>query len=746
MPTTLTHEYKLKIADISCASCVRTIENALRAVSGVKNVEINFATKTAVVKSTTTIDVLINAVKQAGYTANEIKILHDDTDEIIEEEQLYKILLRQAFIAGSAGIILMVLGFLPVTPDISSLGGQVLWIILGLITLLILIYSASDIYIAAWKAFKSHVANMDTLIAMGTSVAWLFSMAVTFFPALLPEYTRAVYFESALIIIGFIKFGSALEIRARGKTKQTIQKLLDLRAKTARVLRHGEEIDVPLQDVMTNDLIRVRPGEKVPVDGVIVEGHSSVDQSMLTGEPVPIEKTVDDKVVGATLNKSGTFVLRATSVGNDTVLAQIVEMVNRAQNTKPSLARLADNISAYFVPAVMIIAVLTAAIWYDIGPQPKIIYMCVTVATVLLIACPCALGLAAPLAVIAGVGKAAEAGILIRNGDALQKTKQLTMIVFDKTGTITEGAPRVQKIVAFADWTEQEILQMAASVEQGSLHPLADAILSAAKAQSLNLAEIQQFKVLTGLGVQANINNQQVFLGNEKFMHQQSIAFANAKINAFEAESDTIVYIAINGKLAGLLLIADTIKPDAKQAIARLHALGLNTLMLSGDREKAARHVASLVGIDEVIAEVLPAEKSAKIAELQARNEIVGMVGDGINDAPALAQADVGFAIGAGTDIAIESADLVLMNSSLLSVSDAILVSTATVKNIKQNLFGALIYNVLGIPVAAGILYPFINMLLNPMIAGAAMAFSSVTVVLNANRLRYLKLKNKSTL
>lgn len=730
--------YRLKIENMSCAGCVRTIEKAVLALPGVKSVTINFANQIATIEADTSLAKIIQAIEDAGYGAKELAP-QEDVDTTSENKASAQ-LLKQSFLAGATGIILMVLGMMPMVLPITSRWGQIIWTMLGFLALSVLIYTAHDIYRAAWKAFKVHIANMDTLIALGTGVAWLFSMIVTLFPMLLPENARAVYFESALIIIAFIKLGSALEMRARGKTKETLQKLVDLRPKTARVVRDHQEIDVVLQAIKMNDVIRVRPGEKIPVDGVIIEGHSSIDQSMLTGEAIYIEKTIGDKVVGGTLNQAGTFLFRATSVGNETVLARIIEMVNRAQNAKPSLAQLADVVSAYFVPAVIVIAILTAALWYDFGPVPKLSYMCVTVATVLLIACPCALGLASPLAIIAGVGKAAEFGVLVRRGEALQKARQLSVIVFDKTGTITHGLPRVNHIVVLPHMSEDELLKFAASLEQGSEHALADAILTEAKKRQLSLFPNENFEAYPGLGLSSKIKNKLVLLGNEKLMQKNHVSLAPlfSQANSFSLQGETIVFLAIDGEAVGLITVSDTVKPEAKTIINYLHRLGLKTVMLSGDRKEAAQYVASEVGIDEVMAEVLPLEKAGKIAELQHRGAMVGMVGDGINDAPALAQADVGIAIGTGTDIAIESADLILMGHSLQGIANAINVSRATVRNIKQNLFGALIYNVLSIPLAAGILYPFFGILLNPMIAGAAMALSSLTVVLNANRLRFL--------
>ena len=524
-----------------------------------------------------------------------------------EEQKHYQHLLKQAILAGGVGILLMILSYLPFISTIDSPKGQIIWGLFGVISFIVLLYTAYDIYLAGWKTFKAHTANMDTLIAMGTGVAWLFSMLVVLIPTLLPAGGRAVYFESALIIIGFIKFGAALEMRTRGKTKEAIQKLIDLRPKTARVVRHGKEMDVDLQEVIVGDVIRVRPGEKIPVDGVISEGHSSIDQSMLTGEPIPVDKTVKDKVIGGTLNKTGTFLYRATGVGHDTVLARIIDLVNQAQNSKPALARLADVVSSFFVPAVIIIAIITAILWYDFGPEPKIAFMCITVATVLLIACPCALGLAAPLAVMAGVGKAAEMGVLIRNGDALQKTRQMTTIVFDKTGTITEGKPRVKAIFAVSPMHENEVLTLAASLEQGSEHSLAEAILAAAKERALNLSTVEAFRAFPGFGISATMNGKNILLGNQKLMAQHAIALEMLlpQAEVLLAQGQTIVYVAVEKAAAGFIAIFDTIKPEAKTTIQRLQSMGLKTVMLSGDQSKAAHYVAMQVEINEVMAKII---------------------------------------------------------------------------------------------------------------------------------------------
>ncbi|MCG6976593.1 MAG: cadmium-translocating P-type ATPase, partial [Acidiferrobacterales bacterium] len=567
----------------------------------------------------------------------------------------------------------------------------------------------------------------------------------TLFPEIVPSLARHAYFEAATIIIALINFGSALEMRARGKTSEAIKRLIGLQPKTARVIRDGIEQDIPIADVGLDETLRVRPGEKIPVDGHIIEGHSSVDESMLTGEPLPIEKKAGDEVVGGTINKSGSFLFQAKRIGRDTALARIIEMVRQAQNSKPAIGRLADKISSVFVPSVLIISVITFMVWANFGPEPRLSYMLVSTMTVLIIACPCALGLATPISVMVGVGKAAEYGVLIRNGEALQAAGKLTTVVLDKTGTVTEGSPTVTDIVTTGNWQEDEVLRYAASIESGSEHPLAEAIVDAAKVKGLQLESASSFEAVAGHGVTGSLGGKTVALGNEKLMHTGGVDIdelaTDAEILALTAQ--TPMYLAVDSRLVGLIAVSDPIKKDSKSAIDRLHRKGIKVVMLTGDNQKTADVVAQQVGVDEVIADVLPEDKAGKVAELQARGDIVGMVGDGINDAPALARANIGFAIGTGTDVAIESADITLMRGSLHGVPDAIDISRATVRNIKQNLFGAFVYNSLGIPVAAGILFPFFGILLNPIIAGGAMAMSSVTVVSNANRLRLFKAGGK---
>nr|WP_284143613.1 copper-translocating P-type ATPase [Vibrio alginolyticus] len=620
---------------------------------------------------------------------------------------------------------------------------RVVWFIVGLLTLGVLYFSGKHFFVGAWKSFVNHSANMDTLIALGTGTAWLYSMVVVFFPYLVPEMARHVYFEASAMIIGLIDLGLALEIKARGRTSEAIKRLIGLQAKTARVIRDGKDVDIAIEQVLLSDSVRVRPGEKIPVDGVVTEGHTAIDESMLTGEPMPVEKSAGNEVVAGTLNKSGSIVFKATRVGKDTALAQIISMVKRAQNSKPPIGRLADVISAYFVPVVMIIAIVSALMWLNFGPAPAVAFATVSATSVLIIACPCALGLATPMSVMVGVGKAAEAGVLIRNGEALQTSSKITAMILDKTGTITLGSPKVTRIHLAEASDENEVLQLAASLEAGSEHPLALSIVESAKDRDLVPEQAEKFEAIAGHGVEGVVREHRLSFGNEKLMRDKSIDIEphieTAQLMAKEAQ--TPMYLAIDGKLAAIIAVSDPIKEDSISAIKRLQNNGIRVVMLTGDNRATAKAVAEKVGIKEFFAEVLPEDKSNKVAELQMEGEIVGMTGDGINDAPALALANVGFAIGTGTDVAIESADITLMRGSLHGLADAIAVSKATLRNIKQNLFGAFIYNVAGVPFAAGLFYPFFGVLLNPVIAGAAMAFSSLTVVSNANRLRLFKAK-----
>jgi Cu+-exporting ATPase len=731
----------LSIGGMSCAGCVRTVEQALAAVPGVESASVNFAEHTAAVVGAVDSDTLIKAVTKAGYEAAELRSEEDQAEKEAAEMTQYRTLLWQAAAAGAVGAPLFIAGVFGWLPTLNPGWSQAFWLLVGAATLFVLVYAGGHFFTGAWKAFRSHNANMDTLIALGTGTAWVYSMLVAILPHIVPVLGRHAYFEAAAIIIALINLGSALEMRARGKTSEAIKRLIGLQPKTARVIRNGKEMDVPIAQVGLDETLRVRPGEKIPVDGIIIDGHSTVDESMLTGEPLAVGKQVGSEVVGGTLNKSGTFLFQAKRIGKDTALARIIELVRRAQNSKPAIGRLADRIASVFVPTVLIIAVLTFLAWFNLGPEPKVSYMLVATMTVLIIACPCALGLATPISIMVGVGKAAEHGILIRNGEALQMAGRLTTIVLDKTGTVTEGRPTVTSLVPANGWDEARLLAMAASVETGSEHPLAQAIAEAASERDIPLLPVNDFEAIAGRGVRAVVDDRTVLLGNARLMDQFEVDLKELPQRAVElaAQAQTPMYVIVDGTPAGIVAVADPIKPDSGAAVERMHAIGLKVAMVTGDNRATAQAVARQVGIDVVMAEVLPQDKEAAIAELQRRGEAVGMVGDGINDAPALARANVGFAIGTGTDVAIESADVTLMRGSLHGVADAIAISKATVRNIKQNLAGAFVYNTIGIPIAAGVLYPLFGILLNPIIAGAAMAMSSVTVVSNANRLRFLK-------
>jgi Cu+-exporting ATPase len=599
-------------------------------------------------------------------------------------------------------------------------------------------YSGGHFYQGAIKSFKLRQANMDTLIALGTGAAWFFSTAAIDFSDILPSGSNHAYFEAAAIILAFINLGSALEMKARGKTSSAIRQLIGLQPRTARVVREGQEIDVPIADIGLGETLRVRPGEKIAVDGLVLEGHSSIDESMLTGESIPVEKSEGAEVIAGTINGNGSFLFKATRIGRDTLLAHIISSVRQAQASKPEIARLVDKVASVFVPVVVGIAAFTFLVWLIFGPSPSLGYAFVTAMTVLVIACPCALGLATPISIMVSVGRAAQKGILIRNGDALQSAGKLTCVVLDKTGTVTEGKPSVSSVEAAEGYEIDGVLRLAASLETGSEHPLASAIIAEADKRGLERLPIQSFNAVLGRGVQATIEDHAVLLGNQAFMDENKVDCGelSERVKVLAKQGQTPVLLAADGKVIGLVAVADPIKADSASAVAKLKQLGVKVLMVTGDNQATAQAIAALAGITEVRAQVMPQDKAEVVKELQARGEIVGMVGDGINDAPALAQANVGFAIGTGTDIAIESGDVVIMKGSITKVVDAMELSRATVLNIKQNLFGAFIYNTLSIPIAAGLLYPAFGILLNPMIAGAAMAMSSVTVVTNANRLR----------
>ena len=735
----------LAVTGATCASCVNTIEKALKSVDGITGAHMNLADNTATATGDADPQVLIKAVENAGYNASVIED-PDAADDLKQEEdrKRYKTLLVKMAISLSLGLGLMIWGMGFGTMMVTE-ANQMTWMALGILTLGVMVATGGHFYTGAWKAFRHHNANMDTLIALGTGTAWVYSIVVTSIPYALPEMARHVYFEASAMIIGLINLGQALELRAKGKTSEAVRRLLDLRAKTARVIRDGEEQDLPVEQVRAGDHIRVRPGESLPVDGEITEGKTRIDESMLTGEPMPVSKGEGDEVSAGTLNTHGSIIYKATRVGSETALAQIIRLVKKAQGSKPAIGRLADKISSVFVPSVMLIAVVSALVWYNVGPEPAVVHMMVAATTVLIIACPCALGLATPMSVMVGVGKAAEYGALIRQGDALQTAGKLDLVILDKTGTITEGHPAVTRFHATDDDTGR-LLALAAGLEQHSEHPLAEAIMAKAKEQDASPENITGFEAHNGKGVKGELNGQSLRLGNRRWLESEGVDLAGLQTEAdvITSEAGTPLFLALGDKPVGVIGVADAVKQDSQAAIRRLHDAGIRVMMVTGDVDATARAIAQKTGIDDYRAEVLPEDKASIVSEMRSKGYTVAMVGDGINDAPALAAADVGFAIGTGTDVAIESAGITLMRGSLHGVADAIEISRATVRNIHQNLFGAFIYNSMGIPVAAGLLYPLWGILMSPILAGAAMSLSSVTVVTNANRLRLFKTSNNA--
>lgn len=683
----------------------------------------------------------------------------ESSGERLEESQneSYRALMRKFWFAafvGSPLLLLMFAEFVPAWREALMPYHRIIGFASAVLTLPALAWSGGQFFMSAWNGVRNHNANMDTLVALGTGAAWLYSAVVVFAPGLFPEGTAGMYFEVAVIVIALILLGQALEIRAKSRSSAAIRKLIELQAKTARVIRDGRELDVPVEEVVVGDAVLVRPGEKIPVDGVIIEGESAIDESVVTGESVPVDKKSGDDVTGASINKTGAFTFRATRVGRETALARIVRMVQEAQNSRPPIGRLVDKISSYFVPTVMILSIVTFLAWFHFGPPPVLNYAIVTMVAVLVIACPCALGLATPISLMVGVGKAAEHGVLIRNGEALETASRLTTVVLDKTGTITKGKPELTDALPLGEFKEEELLRLAAVADKRSEHPLAEAIVAGARERGVEVGEPEEFKAVPGHGVEAKVEGRRVLVGNRKLMERDGVSMSEFEKRALTLsdEGKTPMYVAVEGRAVGVIAVADTIKDDSVAAIRALENLGIEVVMITGDNERTAKAIAKQAGIRRVLADVLPEDKASEIERLQTENgerkerggrgsRLIGMVGDGINDAPALAQADIGFAIGTGTDVAIEAADVTLVGGSLKGVVTAVEISRATLKNIKQNLFGAFIYNTLGIPIAAGVFYPVFGMLLSPIIAGAAMAASSVTVVTNANRLRFFEPK-----
>ncbi|PSW08389.1 copper-translocating P-type ATPase [Photobacterium rosenbergii] len=730
------------LSGMTCASCVSSVEKAILSVPGVSSTSVNLAERTALVSGNAPSNEIIQAVEDAGYQAelSEDELTRRQRQQA-QNEKVYRQHIKNAYIALAVGGPLMAWGVFGGSMMIASRADQIGWGVVGIITLVLLATVGKHFFVNAWKAFKHHRATMDTLVALGTGAAWLYSTFVVLVPDLLPMQARHVYFEASAMILGLITLGHALEARARSRTSKALEQLMDLQPQTAIIVDNGEEREVPLADVRTGMVLRLHPGAKVPVDGTILEGQSYIDESMLTGEPIPANKKTGDTLHAGTINQHGSLLFTAEKIGRDTMLARIIDLVRQAQSSKPALARLADTISAIFVPAVMIIAIVTAMIWYYFGPDPSSVYMLVTATTVLIIACPCALGLATPMSVTVGVGRAAEYGVLIRNAEALQIAADVDTVVLDKTGTLTEGKPALVSSNCYNSFNKGQLLTLAVSLEQGSEHPLATAIVNAAKAEALSLEPQLNFQAQPGYGISGEVLGHTVLLGNQKLMaqHQIDIDQAQQATDSASEQGATPIYVAVDGLLAGLLAVSDPIRHDSVAAIKRLKNMGLDVIMLTGDVPATANAIAKQAGIEHVIAGVLPDGKASEVEKIQAQGKRVAMVGDGINDAPALAQADIGIAMGSGSDVAIESAQLTLVRHSLHGVPDALQLSRATLRNMKQNLFGAFVYNTLGIPVAAGILFPFTGALLSPVVAGAAMALSSITVVSNANRLRLFK-------
>ena len=741
-------QLELNIEGMTCASCVARVEKALNKVEGVTAASVNLATETAQVSgSNLNIANLIQAVKKAGYEAQLKTAKVNFTEQqnfqhkkAEETASLYRDLWIALALALPVFILEMGSHLLPSFHHfvVHNIGTQNSWYIQFVLTTLVLLFPGRRFYQHGIPALLRLAPDMNSLVTVGTLAAYLFSVIATFFPFLLPQATVHVYFEAAAVIIALILLGRYLEARAKGKTSQAIQYLIGLQPKTARVLQDGQWLDLPISEVQQDMIIEIRPGEKVAVDGVVTSGHSYVDEAMVTGEPVPVAKNTDDRVVGGTINQNGTLQIRATAVGEDSVLAQIIKMVEQAQGAKLPIQAAVDKVTLWFVPAVMGLALLTFIVWFLLGPEPQLSYALVNAVAVLIIACPCAMGLATPTSIMVGTGRAAEMGVLFRKGEALQLLQQTKVVAVDKTGTLTEGKPVMTDFQVLEGFNEQQVLQLIASVEAKSEHPIAYAIVQAAKEQQIELIEVSEFDSITGAGIKAQINNQDIQIGAERLMQQLGLNtehFAGIA-SKLGQEGKTPLYAALDGKLAAIIAVADPIKDTSFKAIEELHRQGLKVAMITGDNPHTANAVAQQLKIDHVIAEVLPHEKVDAVKMLQKEHGIVTFVGDGINDAPALAQADVGMAIGTGTDVAIEAADVVLMSGNMQHVATGIGISQATIKNIRQNLFWAFVYNIALIPIAAGILYPFFGILLSPMFAAGAMALSSVFVVSNALRLK----------
>ncbi len=756
----------LRLKGMACASCANSIETVIQNIDGVSQCNVNFGAEQATVEydpKQTTLTAIQQAVTDAGYQAQPLEDLSPHPEESDKENREIERKLTQKVTVSGIISAFLVIGGLPMMTGLH-LSFIPTWMhnpwLQLILTTPILFWAGQSFFTGAWKGLKRHQADMNTLIAVGTGAAYLYSIFATIFPqVLLNQGLNAdVYYESAAVIITLILLGQLLEHRARGRTSDAIRKLMGLQAKTARVVRSGEEVDIPIQQVRVGDIIIVRPGEKIPVDGEVIDGISTIDESMVTGESIPVQKQAGDEVIGATINKTGSFKFQASRVGKDTVLAQIVQLVQQAQGSKAPIQKLADQVTGWFVPVVIAIAITTFLIWFNV--TGNLTLSIITTVGVLIIACPCALGLATPTSVMVGTGLGAEHGILIKGAESLELAHQIQTIVLDKTGTLTQGKPTVTHYVTLGGTThdhELKLLRLAAAIERQSEHPLAESIVQYAQSQGVSfpLPETRNFEAIAGMGVQGYVSDRWVQIGTSRWMTELGIDPEPLQQyrQQWEAEGKTTAWIAVDGEIEGLVAISDALKPSSIQAVKALQKMGLDVVMLTGDNQKTAEAIASEVGIQRVFAEVRPDQKSAIVQSLQTlsnpsrkhskkanQSRVVAMVGDGINDAPALAQADVGIAIGTGTDVAIAASDITLISGDLMGIVTAIKLSKATLRNIRQNLFFAFIYNTAGIPIAAGILYPLTGWLLNPIIAGGAMALSSISVVTNALRLRNSKL------
>ncbi|MCR9325253.1 heavy metal translocating P-type ATPase [Vibrio alginolyticus] len=740
-------QLQMLIQGMTCASCVSSVEKALTNVEGVEKAQVNLAEQSALVFASQDSDDLLNAivesVKQAGYQA---EILQDAATQQEKQAQQQRQQQKRFKLDAIAGLVvgapLMIWGVAGGNMMIRNTNDQLAWGAIGIVCLLLLATAGKHFFSNAWLAATHKRATMDTLVALGTGAAWFYSMLVVIFPDWFPLASRHVYFEASAMIIGLISLGHYIEAKAKANTTRSLQALINLQPQQATVITEQGDQQIAVEQITLGMKLRIKPGEKVPVDGVVIQGESYIDESMLTGEPVPVLKAQEAQVSAGTLNTDGGLVIEATGIGANTMLARIIRMVRTAQSSKPAIAKLADQISSVFVPVVVGIAILAALVWFAVGPEPKASYMLVVTTTVLIIACPCALGLATPLSVTVGVGKAAELGILIKDADALQLASKVDTVVFDKTGTLTQGKPSVQQVFTHAT-SQEDLLALAYAAERQSEHPLAKAVCDYAKRHDAKDVSLDKFENVRGRGILATYQDKPLLIGSLQFMQAENVETSALKPAVDECAKNawTPVAVALNGELIGLIAIADPIKSDAKQALSALKSQGIKTVMLTGDNQHVANAIGQELGIDEVIAQVMPDEKAQHIEQLQSQGHVVAMVGDGINDAPALALSNLGIAMGSGSDVAIESSQMTILNTSPMAVVHAIELSRATLKNMKQNLFGAFVYNSLGIPVAAGVLYPAFGFLLSPVVAGAAMALSSITVVSNANRLRLFSVK-----